>query len=71
MTGIVFSVSEFPLPTSVPIADEIVNSSVCDFDMLFRLDQDAWEDFNSLLDAPVRDIPELRDLFAAKPLWEQ
>ncbi|MGO8670080.1 MAG: DUF1778 domain-containing protein [Capsulimonadaceae bacterium] len=37
----------------------------------FVLSSEAWDEFNRLLDAPVREIPKLRELLAFKPVWEQ
>lgn len=65
------SVSQFILHTSVPVAEEIVRSDVGNVHTLFRLDADAWEEFNRLLDAPVREIPELKELLASKAPWEK
>ena len=65
------SVSQFILHTSVPIAEEIVRSDAGNVNTLFRLDADAWEEFSRLLDAPVREIPELRELLASKAPWEK
>ena len=65
------SLSQFILHISVPIAEEIVRSEVSDVQTIFRLDAEAWEEFNRLLDAPAREIPELRELFALKPPWEE
>lgn len=64
------SVSQFILQTSMPVAEEIVNLEACSVRTLFRLNADDWEEFNRLLDAPARDIPELRDLFLSKAPWE-
>ena len=65
------SVSQFILHTSVPIAEEIVRNDTGNVQTLFRLDADAWEEFNRLLDAPAREIPELKALFATKAPWEK
>ncbi|MFI5386647.1 MAG: DUF1778 domain-containing protein, partial [Fimbriimonadales bacterium] len=56
------SVSQFILQTSVPVAEEILRSDVGSVQTLFRLDAAAWEEFSRLLDAPTREIPELRAL---------
>jgi len=65
------SVSQFILHTSVPIAEEIVRNDAGNVSTFFKLDADAWEEFNRLLDAPVRDIPELRELLTSKAPWEK
>lgn len=65
------SVSQFILQTAVPVAEEIVKQGVGDVQTLFRLDAGAWKEFNRLLDAPARDIPELRELLSGKAPWEE
>jgi len=65
------SLSQFILDISVPIAEEIVWSDNSYIETLFRLDAEAWEEFNRLLDAPAREIPELKKLFALKAPWEK
>jgi uncharacterized protein (DUF1778 family) len=35
----------------------------------FYLDQESWDAFMAALDAPPKDNPRLRDLFARKPSW--
>jgi uncharacterized protein (DUF1778 family) len=64
------SVSQFILQTTLPVAEEIVKKDGGQIQTLFRLEQAAWEEFNRLLDAPTRDIPELRKLLASKAPWE-
>jgi uncharacterized protein (DUF1778 family) len=59
------SVSEFLLDSSLNAA----------FDMLadrrvFQLDEAQWAAFTAALDAPPRDNPRLRRLFALRPPWE-
>lgn len=65
------SVSQFILQTTVPIAEEIVRNDVGEVETHFRLDADAWARFTAALDAPPREIPELRDLLRTKAPWEQ
>ncbi len=65
------SVSQFILQTTVPVAEEIVAKEVEQVETLFRLDEEAWERFNALLDAPTKDIPELRNLLASRAPWEK
>ena len=65
------SVSQFILRTTLPIAEEILNSEVGNIQTLFRLDPDAWSEFNRLLDAPPRENPELRSLLRSKAPWEK
>lgn len=37
---------------------------------LFQLDEEKFEEFQAALDAPVEDIPALRELLASTPPWE-
>jgi len=41
-----------------------------DIQILFVLDEESWEEFNRLLDAPPRPLPELKKLLSCKPVWE-
>ncbi|MCB8933048.1 MAG: DUF1778 domain-containing protein [Fimbriimonadaceae bacterium] len=65
------TVSQFVLQTSVPVAEEIVNQEAGNVRTLFRLNAEEWEEFNRLLDAPTRDIPELRELLRSRAPWEK
>jgi len=65
------SVSQFILYTSVPVAEEIVKNNLGFDQSLFRLEAGEWQEFSRLLDAPVRDIPELKELLALKAPWEK
>jgi uncharacterized protein (DUF1778 family) len=38
---------------------------------LFLVDDDAWEAFETLIDAPVKDNPALRKLLDDKAPWEK
>lgn len=38
---------------------------------VFMLDEAAWQRFTALLDAPPRDIPQLRQLLATPAPWEK
>ena len=38
---------------------------------MFAVDADTWTRFNALLDAPPRDLPELRKLLTAKAPWDK
>lgn len=38
---------------------------------MFSLDTATWNQFNSLLDAPPREIPELRKLLSKKAPWDK
>ncbi len=64
------SVSQFILHTSVPIAEEIVRNEIGEVQTLFRLGPDDWAEFCQLLDAPAREIPQLKELLALKAPWE-
>ena len=65
------SVSQFILQTTVPIAEEIIRAVTPSDQTLFRLEPKEWEEFNRLLDAPVRQISELRKLMQTKAPWEE
>lgn len=65
------TVSQFMLQTSMPIAEEIVGEDGGAVDTLFRLDARDWEAFCRFLDAPARDIPELRKLLHSQAPWER
>ncbi|RUQ27589.1 MAG: DUF1778 domain-containing protein [Candidatus Competibacteraceae bacterium] len=38
---------------------------------MFSADAETWEKFNTLLDAPPRDLPKLRQLLTTKAPWEK
>ncbi|MFZ1427409.1 MAG: DUF1778 domain-containing protein [Geminicoccaceae bacterium] len=57
--------SEFMLEAACRAAEDVLLDQ-----RLVQLSPEAWEQFNSLLDAPARDIPALRALLASKPVWE-
>ncbi len=38
---------------------------------VFPVDEATWERFNALLDAPARDLPQLRKLLSTQAPWEQ
>ena len=38
---------------------------------VFALDEATWERFTALLDAPPRDLPQLRKLLSTPAPWEQ
>lgn len=38
---------------------------------VFRLDDDAWAEFNALLDRPAQRIPELADLLGEPAPWDK
>jgi uncharacterized protein (DUF1778 family) len=65
------SVSQFVLQTAMPIAEEIVSKDAGSVQTLFHLNAKDWAEFNRLLDAPTREIPELRGLLLAKAPWEK
>jgi len=64
------SVSQFLLQLALPVAEEIVKTEAPDMQTVFALDEDAWQEFNRLLDAPLRPLPELQELILSKPVWE-
>lgn len=65
------SISQFILQTAVPVAEEIVRADISTVQTVFRLEPAAWKEFNLLLDAPLQDIPELRELLLTKAPWEK
>lgn len=67
------SISQFLLQTTLPIAEEIVKTEapeLGDVQTVFALDEQAWQEFNRLLDAPPRQLPALKKLLLSKPVWE-
>ena len=65
------SVSQFVLQTSLPAAEEIISHEAGNVQTLFRLSPQDWKKFNRLLDAPARDIPQLRKLLKSKEPWKR
>jgi uncharacterized protein (DUF1778 family) len=65
------SVSQFLLQTSLPVAERIVEEDAHRIQTVFKLNDAEWQEFNRLLDAPPRDIPELRKLLNSQPPWEE
>jgi len=64
------TVSKFILWTAIPAAEEIIAEHSGSEHTLFRLDNEAWKEFNRLLDAPTNSNPELRKLLLTKAHWE-
>jgi uncharacterized protein (DUF1778 family) len=68
------SVSQFLLQLALPVAEEIVEShareSAPEVQTVFTLNDEAWDEFTRLLDAPPRELPELKKLLASHPVWE-
>ncbi len=67
------SISQFLLQTTLPIAEEIVKTEapeLGDVQTVFALDEEAWQEFNRLLDAPPRELPALKKLLLSQPVWE-
>jgi uncharacterized protein (DUF1778 family) len=60
------SLTEFVLDSALNAAEEFLPDR-----RVFYLDQEHWDAFVAALDAPPRDIPQLRKLFARKPPWKQ
>jgi uncharacterized protein (DUF1778 family) len=58
------SLSEFVLDSAVGAAEEFLPDR-----RVFLLDQEDWDAFIAALDAPPKDNPRLRKLFARKPAW--
>ena len=57
--------SEFMLDAACRAAEDVLLDQ-----RLIQLSPEAWEQFNAMLDAPARDLPRLRALLAAKPVWD-
>jgi uncharacterized protein (DUF1778 family) len=79
------SVSQFLLQLALPVAEEIVKTHIqeagaqetalklqagAEVQTVFPLNAQAWEEFQWLLDAPPRELPELKKLLRSKPVWE-
>ena len=68
------SISQFLLQLALPVAEEIVKteapSALGDVQTVFTLEAEAWQEFQRLLDAPPRPLPELKKLLSLKPVWE-
>jgi uncharacterized protein (DUF1778 family) len=60
------SLTDFVLDSALSAAEEFLPDR-----RVFYLDQEHWDAFVAALDAPPRDIPQLRKLFARKPPWKQ
>lgn len=58
--------SDFMLETACREAETVLLDR-----RVFPLDETTWERFNALLDAPARDLPQLRKLLSTKAPWEQ
>lgn len=65
------TVSQFVMRVSLPAAQEVLKREDGVIQTLFKLSAEEWDEFNRLLDAPTRDIPELRALLSASPPWEE
>ena len=59
------TLSEFVLDQSLSAAEETLADR-----RLFLLDDAQWVEFNRRLDAPPRDMPNLRELAQRKAPWE-
>ena len=58
--------SDFMLETACREAESILLDR-----RMFALDEATWERFTALLDAPPRDLPQLRKLLSTRAPWEQ
>jgi uncharacterized protein (DUF1778 family) len=56
------SLTNFVLDSTLSAAEEFLPDR-----RVFYLDQESWDAFVAALDAPPKDIPRLRELFARKP----
>ncbi len=65
------SLSQFVLQAVLPVANDVLQQNAQDIPLHVELDDEAWAEFNRLLDAPVRDLAELRKLLLSKPVWEE
>jgi uncharacterized protein (DUF1778 family) len=61
------------LQLALPVAKEIIKTEALEMhgmQAVFAIDDTAWQEFNRLLDAPPRALPELKKLFSSRPVWE-
>ena len=58
--------SDFMLETACREAESILLDR-----RVFALDETTWERFTALLDAPPRDLPQLRKLLSTPAPWER
>ncbi len=58
--------SDFMLETACREAETVLLDRC-----VFPVDEATWERFNALLDAPVRDLPQLRKLLSTQAPWER
>jgi uncharacterized protein (DUF1778 family) len=58
--------SDFMLETACREAETVLLDR-----RVFALDEATWERFNALLDAPPRELPQLRKLLSTKAPWEK
>ena len=60
------SVSDFMLQSAIARAEEALPDR-----QVFRLDADAWEAFQAMLDAPPRPLPRMTRLLTEPSVFEQ
>jgi uncharacterized protein (DUF1778 family) len=60
------SLSEFVLDSALNAAEEFLPDR-----RVFYLDKERWDAFMAALNAPPKDNPQLRKLFARKPGWDK
>ncbi len=58
--------SDFMLETACREAETVLLDR-----RVFPVDEATWERFNALLDAPARDLPQLRKLLSTTAPWEK
>jgi uncharacterized protein (DUF1778 family) len=58
--------SEFMLDAACRAAENVLLDQVA-----VRLDREAWERFNAMLEAPPQENPGMRALLARRPSWER
>lgn len=59
------SVSEFVLEHGLAAAEETLLDR-----RVFMLNEEQWQEFNRMLDAPPADNPRLRAFLSQKPVWD-
>lgn len=62
------SAEEKNVPGRVELIQD-ADAAYLDGPVVFSLGPAEWDAFTAALNAPPKEIPELRKLFARKPLW--
>jgi len=65
------SVSQFIIQSAVPAAQQVIREDPGYIQTVFRLGSKDWDAFVAALDAPTRDLPELKTLLDTPAPWEK